>query len=34
MSFTAVAIIFVHPLYMLPRYISWGSYINYVEMYL
>jgi len=28
-SFTAVAIIFAHPLYMLPRYISWGNWINY-----
>jgi len=33
-SFTAVSIIFVHPLYMLPSYIPWGDWINYVEMYL
>ena len=32
-SFTAVLIMFVHPLYMLPSYIPWGDCINYVEIY-
>jgi len=33
-SFTAASIVFVHPLYMLQRYIPWGDKINYVKMYL
>ena len=33
-SFTAVSIIFVHPLYMLSNYIPLGDWINFVEMYL
>ena len=32
-SFTAVHIMFVHPLCMLPSYIPWGDWINYVEIY-
>ena len=31
-SVTAVSIIFIHPLYMLPSYIPWGDWISYVSL--